>query len=173
MSKLLAASLSTDLSVVCAGMKLQNEVKFKPGYYLASFSNGSGIVIEDPEYDPTCNVMTGSKVAVDGLDNDGSTVYIDMDDVRIFELINEAKLNYAKQNSIAKTNVMRVKAQIELVQVMKLGLECKVVQGFNPNHPPPVGAVLPDGDPNEDHNKSKGVEEGQEVEVGKIAPPSR
>ena len=168
----LAVSFSLAVPIVSVGMILPKEVKFIPGYYLATYSNGYGCVIEDPVYDDPFNVMVAKKVSTDGIDDDGGEIYIDMGDVRAFEPISLPKLEHIKANNVAKAQVQRINGQIELATAITQGQQVGCIQK------PPEPTFRPQ-DPGSKSNKSGLISNIRSIRAedksieGKIAPPSR
>jgi len=109
-------------------MKLSPEVKFEPGYYLITFKSGQGLIVSDIEYDGGLDLITGQKVAVDGLDGGGGIISIDATEARMLEPIGPEKLEHAVNISSAKAAAVRIGAQVELAVAMRQGKEVGVVQ---------------------------------------------
>ena len=117
---------------------------------MATFANDRGVIMEDPVYDSAFNTMEAKKIAVDGIDDGGGKIYIDLDQVKVFEPISLPKMEQVRSFGNDNTVMQRIKAAIELKAVVSKGREIGVVQGGAEEEKPqakgsvgPIRAVPP------------------------------
>ena len=110
-------------------MKLPAEIEIIPGYYMVTYDNGHGVVVEDPQYDAGNNVIEAKKVAIDGIDEGGGTCYLSLDSARVFEPIGLDKLAHAKMIAGDKANSARIAVKLDLIQLLERGRQAGIVQG--------------------------------------------
>ena len=118
---------------------------------MATYRSGRGVIIEDPDYDPGCNILTAVKVAVDGIDDDGGVIFVDLEEVDVLEPITLIKMQQARENTICRSDIQRIQSRIELATVVSNGRKLGVISGGAEPAPPeqnkgtvgPIRAVPP------------------------------
>lgn len=123
-------------------MKLPKKTEFIPGYYLATFNNGSGSVMEDPRYDQDTNTLIYQKVAIDGVDSDGGEVYIGCDELRMIEPISRNKVESIRTLNTDRGFIQRIQTKLEAQAVLERAKQTGLVQMPANNQQKPVSTTI-------------------------------
>lgn len=139
--------MNDNIIAVMHDMRIEKNVKFPPGFYLVSYTNGKSQVLRDirPIYeDDEPLMLIGGYVSTDHIgDSDAEgvvSVYVDVDDVSHINKVSESRVEFMRSTGRLRSQLSELQIAIDHRRAVMTAMEIGVVSK------PPEAPKMPTDD---------------------------